>query len=84
MDELRTIYEDEVLLACDKPAGMLVHGDGTGARTLTDVVAAHLAAAGRSGVRPQPVHFTVWPQTLESARSSVSATLASSLCTCQP
>lgn len=55
MNEGTAIYEDEVLLAWDKPAGIIVHGDGTGVRTLTDVVAAHLAAAGRSGVRPQPV-----------------------------
>lgn len=49
------IYEDEVLLAWDKPAGIIVHGDGTGARTLTDVVADHLAATGRADVRPQAV-----------------------------
>lgn len=49
------IYEDEVLLAWDKPAGVIVHADGTGARTLTDVVAAHLAATGRADVRPQAV-----------------------------
>ena len=49
------IYEDEVLLAWDKPAGIIVHGDGTGARTLTDVVAAHLAVAGRADARPQAV-----------------------------
>lgn len=55
MSDGRLIYEDEVLLAWDKPAGIIVHGDGTGARTLTDVVAAHLAAAGRADVRPQAV-----------------------------
>ncbi len=55
MDGVRIIYEDEALLACDKPAGMLVHGDGTGARTLTDAVAEHLAAGGRSEARPQAV-----------------------------
>ena len=55
MDDLRVIYEDEVLLACDKPAGIIVHGDGTGERTLTDAVAAHLAAAGRAGAHPQAV-----------------------------
>lgn len=55
MDELRIIYEDEVLLACDKPAGMLVHSDGTPSRTLTDAVAEHLAAAGRPDVCPQAV-----------------------------
>lgn len=32
------IYQDPFLLAADKPADMLVHGDGTGARTLTDEV----------------------------------------------
>ena len=55
MADGRVIFEDEVLLAWDKPAGILVHGDGTGARTLTDVVAAHLAAEGRDGVAPQAV-----------------------------
>lgn len=55
MNEGAVIYEDEVLLAWDKPAGIIVHGDGTGARTLTDVVADHLAAEGRGGVRPQAV-----------------------------
>lgn len=55
MDDVRIIYEDEALLACDKPAGMLVHGDGTGARTLTDAVAEHLAAGGRPEARPQAV-----------------------------
>ena len=55
MNEGTAIYEDEVLLAWDKPAGIIVHGDGTGARTLTDVVAAHLDATGRADARPQPV-----------------------------
>ena len=55
MSEPRVIYEDDVLLACDKPAGVIVHADGTGAPTLTDAVAAHLAAGGRPNVRPQAV-----------------------------
>ena len=46
-EALDVIYEDEVLLVADKPAGILVHGDGTGVRTLTDLVADHLAATGR-------------------------------------
>lgn len=54
MDE-RVLYEDEVMLAWDKPAGILVHADGTGARTLTDDVAAHLASEGRGDARPQAV-----------------------------
>lgn len=55
MADARIIYEDEVLLACDKPAGVLVHGDGTGRRTLTDLVADHLASEGRAATRPQAV-----------------------------
>lgn len=44
---LRVVYEDEWLLAADKPAGVIVHGDGTGQPTLTDAVREHLAAEGR-------------------------------------
>lgn len=55
MSEGTAVYEDEVLLAWDKPAGIIVHGDGTGAPTLAGVVANHLAAEGRAGVRPQAV-----------------------------
>lgn len=32
---LRLLYEDEWILAVDKPAGVIVHGDGTGKATLT-------------------------------------------------
>ena len=48
---IRVPYADEHLMAVDKPAGILVHGDGTGARTLTDGVAALL---GREGVPAAP------------------------------
>ena len=41
-------------MAVDKPAGILVHADGTGARTLTDDVAALLAREGVPAV-PQAV-----------------------------
>lgn len=41
------VYEDEWLLAVDKPAGIIIHGDGTGALTLTDLVRAHLEGEGR-------------------------------------
>lgn len=54
-DDLRVVFEDEWVLAADKPAGLLVHADGTGKATLTDAVAAHLAREGREGVRPQAV-----------------------------
>lgn len=32
------LFESETLVAVDKPAGIIVHGDGTGAATLTDEV----------------------------------------------
>ncbi|MBR3384655.1 MAG: RluA family pseudouridine synthase [Atopobiaceae bacterium] len=53
MGALCVIYEDEFLLAVDKPAGLLVHGDGTGAPTLTDLVRGHVERSGRpsSGVQ---------------------------------
>ena len=37
------VYRDEWLLAVDKPAGIIVHGDGTGADNLTDRVRAETA-----------------------------------------
>ena len=50
----RVLYRDPFLMAVDKPAGILVHADGTGARTLTDDVAALLAREGVPAV-PQAV-----------------------------
>ena len=46
-DELRILYEDEWIVAVDKPAGIIVHGDGTGRITLTDQVRAWLLQEGR-------------------------------------
>ena len=43
---LAIVYEDEDLLVIDKPAGMIVHGDGTGERTLTDYASDLLLAMG--------------------------------------
>lgn len=45
------VYQDSVCLAAEKPAGILVHGDGTGAPTLTDRVRVSLA---RQGVAANP------------------------------
>lgn len=47
------VYEDEWLLAADKPAGLIVHGDGTGTATLTDAVRAHLEREGRDEAASQ-------------------------------
>lgn len=44
---VRVVFEDEWLLAVDKPAGIIIHGDGTGKETLTDLVRAHLECEGR-------------------------------------
>ena len=43
------IYQDEWLLAVDKPAGIIVHGDGTGAENLCDQVRAEF---GCDAVQP--------------------------------
>lgn len=40
--ELRVLYEDNHLVAIDKPAGILVQGDETGDRTLADEVKAYI------------------------------------------
>lgn len=45
-DEIQVLYEDEWLLAANKPGGLLVHADGTGAASLSDLVRERLAAAG--------------------------------------
>ena len=48
---LDILYEDPFVVAVNKPAPLLVHGDGTGALTLTDAVYAHVCATGA----PRPV-----------------------------
>ena len=65
MGRLAVVYEDDVLLAVDKPAGMIIHADGTDAAalTLTDLVEEHLAAEGRTGLRPQAVQRLDRPTT---------------------
>ena len=45
------IYRDEWLLAADKPAGIIVHGDGTGAENLTDRVRAETGNASAQPVQ---------------------------------
>ena len=49
------LYQDTFMLAAEKPAGILVHGDGTDAETLTDRVACLLAQQGSAAV-PQALH----------------------------
>ena len=43
---VRVLWEDDFALAVDKPQGILVHADGTGAPTLTDRVQGHVASRG--------------------------------------
>lgn len=57
-----TYVHDAYFLAADKPAGLLVHGDGTGAETLTDRVTAYLRAHGSDAV-PQSVQRLDVPTT---------------------
>ncbi len=44
--EARIVYEDDTCLVAYKPAGSLVHDDGSGACTLEDGVNAYLARQG--------------------------------------
>ncbi len=60
---LPIVFEDEVLLAVDKPAGLIVHADGTGAPTLTDLVEDHLGACGHTNARGQAVQRLDAPTT---------------------
>ncbi len=53
---LSILYEDDALIAVDKPAGVLVHPvRGQGEGTLAQAIAFHLEAEGRSP-KPRPVH----------------------------
>ena len=48
------LWQDRFCLAALKPCGLLVHGDGTAAPTLTKRVEAYLAAHTQSGSGPVP------------------------------
>ncbi len=52
-DGSHVLFEDAWLLAVDKPAGIIVHDDGTGAPTLTELVRGHLEAAGEGDAAAQ-------------------------------
>lgn len=52
-DGSHVLFEDAWLLAVDKPAGIIVHDDGTGAPTLTELVREHLEAAGECDAAAQ-------------------------------
>lgn len=52
---LDVLFCDPVMMVVDKPADLLVHGDGTDADTLTKRVCAWLAREGHAGVRPQAI-----------------------------
>ena len=58
LDGAAIVYEDSYLLAVDKPAGMLVHGDGTGAPTLTDLVREAIGIACAQAVQRLDVETT--------------------------
>lgn len=47
------LWLDAWVLAWNKPQGIIVHGDGTGVRTLTDDVSEWLATSGLPNLRPQ-------------------------------
>ena len=65
-EEPQVLYCDAWLMAIDKPAGMIVHGDGTGERTLTDYASDLLLAMGdgfagtkSSSTSPSPATATI-------------------------
>ena len=53
-EPLQVLYEDDFIIAAEKPSGLLVHGDGTHADTLTGRVEDYLAA-GEGVLSPQAV-----------------------------
>ena len=52
---LDILYEDDWILAVDKPAGIIVHGDGTGAETLSDCARDLLSQRGEDASQLQPL-----------------------------
>lgn len=58
VDTFVTVWRDGWLLAADKPAGLLVHGDGTGAASLTDLVRARTGVACAQPVQRLDVETT--------------------------
>ena len=61
------LYRSDTLVAVDKPSGILVHGDGTGAPTLTDAVRALLAQDDA----PSPAHELQALQRLDRETSGI-------------
>lgn len=53
LDDAHVLFEDAWLIAVDKPAGVIVHGDGSGAPTLTGLVRERLVAAGEAEAAAQ-------------------------------
>lgn len=53
LDDAHVLFEDAWLIAVDKPAGIIVHGDGSGAPTLTGLVRERLVAAGEAEAAAQ-------------------------------
>lgn len=58
VDTFVTVWHDGWLLAADKPAGLLVHGDGTGAASLTGLVRTRTGVACAQPVQRLDVETT--------------------------
>lgn len=65
------LYTSATLLAVDKPAGIIVHGDGTGTTTLTDLVRDAVAAGRLAGVDPACASELQALQRLDRATSGI-------------
>lgn len=58
VDTFVTVWRDGWLLAVDKPAGLLVHGDGSGAANLTDLVRAQTGIGAAQAVQRLDIETT--------------------------
>ena len=65
------LYTSATLLAVDKPTGIIVHGDGTGVTTLTDLVRNAVAAERLAGVDPACAPALQALQRLDRATSGI-------------
>ena len=65
------LYVSETLLAVDKPTGIIVHGDGTGAPTLTGLMAERIRGGSVPGVSPDQANELQALQRLDRDTSGI-------------
>lgn len=65
------LYASETLIAVDKPTGIIVHGDGTGAETLTDLLRRAIEKGAVRNVAPASAGELQALQRLDRATSGI-------------